>query len=148
MQNIDKHIKITIISFWLAALFIVMLLKGPIDNLIVKYSIYFNFDNVVVKILYTAIVLILSVYFIRNLKIANSNYLINSICLCLIYFLFRYDIIEHTDWDFVSIFGSIYYTDYIWLFLIISINPYIKSAVIITGLKISQKKSNNNDKNK
>lgn len=129
MQNIDKHINITarIILLWLAALFVIMLLKGPMDNLIIKYSIYFNFDNVVVKILYTAIVLILSVYFIRNLKTANSNYLINSSCLCLIYFLFRYDIIEHTDWDFVSILGSIYYTDYVWLFLIICIYPHIKS---------------------
>lgn len=111
--------KVKYILFWVAILFVIFLFKNHLDAFICNHLTLLNYDYIGTKILYIILVIIASILLSSKIKIYNSDYLLNSICIAILYLIFRLDIIKHDDWCYASLFGSIKYTDVLLVVLVV-----------------------------
>lgn len=116
--------KVKYILFWVAILFVILLFKSQLDAFICNHLTLLNYDYIGTKILYIILVIIASILLPSKIKIYNNDYLLNSICIAILYLIFRLDIIKHDDWYYASLFGLIKYTDVLLVVLVI-LNLYI-----------------------
>lgn len=133
--------KVKYILFWVTILFVILLFKSQVDAFICNHLTLLNYEYIGTKILYIILVIIASILLLSKIKIYNSDYLLNSICIAILYLIFRLDIIKHDDWYYASLFGLIKYTDVLLVVLVI-LNLYIglfskKSTAQISGNLIS-----------
>lgn len=144
MKNLNliyKMKKVKYILFWVTILFVILLFKSQVDAFICNHLTLLNYEYIGTKILYIILVIIASILLLSKIKIYNSDYLLNSICIAILYLIFRLDIIKHDDWYYASLFGLIKYTDVLLVVLVI-LNLYIglfskKSTAQISENQIS-----------
>lgn len=144
MKNLNliyKMKKVKYILFWVTILFVILLFKSQVDAFICNHLTLLNYEYIGTKILYIILVIIASILLLSKIKIYNSNYLLNSICIAILYLIFRLDIIKHDDWYYASLLGLIKYTDVLLVVLVI-LNLYIglfskKSTAQISENQIS-----------
>lgn len=118
-----------IIIFWIGILFLLLVCTNKISTFIIKYLLNFNFDSILVKVLYGIIAVAGFIFLISKSKIPNPNCLINSLCICVIYAIFRFHIVHLNGWDFAPLFGRVKYADTIVFLFISSAIPYCKVAL-------------------
>lgn len=111
--------KIESILFWATILFIILLFNNQLSAFINNHIPLLNYEYIGTKILYIIIVIIVSVLLYTKIKIPNSVYLLNSVCIAILYLIFRLDIIKHNDWYYASLLGPIKYTDALFVVLAI-----------------------------
>lgn len=106
-----------------------MVFKDCLELFIVKYIELLDFDSIPTKITYTFTVLLSVVFLQSRMKFFNYTFFLSSICVTVIYILFRTGVVEHAGWDFASLLFDIKYADVIFLPPVISIIPYVKSKI-------------------
>lgn len=116
--------KVKYILFWVTILFVILLFKSQVDAFICNHLTLLNYEYIGTKILYIILVIIASILLLSKIKIYNSDYLLNSICIAILYFIFRFDIIRHDNWYYASLFGPIKYADVLFFITLIIITKY------------------------
>lgn len=111
--------KVKYILFWVTILFVIFLFKSQIDALICNHLTLLNYEYIGTKILYIILVIIACILLSSKIKIYNGDYLLNSVCIAILYLIFRLDIIKHDDWYYASLFGPIKYTDVLLVVLVV-----------------------------
>lgn len=126
-QKADSSIGI--ILSWSIVFFFITIFEEEICILASKCLTYCKFDNISTKISFVVIILLSCYLLIRRVKIFNFSLLLNAICVCIIYSLFRFNVIKHTAWDFEPFEGSIMYLDMVWMLPVIGVIPCIVKFV-------------------
>ncbi len=111
---------IKVILFWSVLTFIILISREPINEFIVEHIKYFEFDKILTKVLFFILFVISVLFLIKTRKIANCTFTLHLFFACILYTLFRINVIEHDDWNFVSLFGVVDYCSIIWLLFAIS----------------------------
>lgn len=141
IKKIDSYIGI--ILFWYIVFFLIIIFEEKINILASKCLLYWNPDDIFSKISFSLIVLLAGYFLMRRIKILNLSLLLNAVCVCIIYSLFRFNVIEHTAWDFVPVKGIMKYADAVFVLPIISIIPCI--AKFVEKLEDKRKYNSNVD---
>lgn len=134
--------KVKYILFWVTILFVILLFKSQVDAFICNHLTLLNYEYIGTKISYIILVIIVSVLLYSKIKIHNNDYLLNSVCIIILYLIFRLDIIKHNDWDYISLFGSIKYADLLLMPLVV-INRNILSKKCVTHISNNLISNNN-----
>lgn len=121
------------LEYFLSGLFILQILQPFIsDTLLIKTYHILDFSSLSVVICYCVLVVLFlarSIYVLSYSKEWQINYLTISVVTCVIYAIYRYDVIDHPKWQFITFCGLDYFS-----FL------YIISALLLThGLWIARK---------
>lgn len=116
--------KVKYILFWVTILFVILLFKSQLDAFICNHLTLLNYEYIGTKISYIILVIIACILLSSKIKIYDIDYLLNSICIAILYLIFRFDIIKHNDWNYASLLGSIKYADAILFIVFVVITKY------------------------
>ena len=83
----------------------------------------FNYSLELTKYSYIIAVISLSIYGTTKIKIFNLRLCLNILSILVIYTLYRFNYIVHSNWKFAPLFHSFLYADALYLFLLLVLWP-------------------------